>query len=71
MEDGTTIGVWIAYAAIVAFLVLLVLVITRTIVMYTLLTIMPISRILRRVPGMAGWLDHIETRAAEKGLGRR
>jgi hypothetical protein len=48
MENGTAWGVWIAYVAIVLFLVLLVVVFARTMMLFGTLTLMPISRVARR-----------------------
>jgi hypothetical protein len=48
VETGTAWGVWIAYVAIVLFLVLLVVVFARTMMLFGTLTLMPISRVARR-----------------------
>ena len=48
MENGTAWGVWIAYVAIVLFLVLLVVVFARTMMLFGTLTLMPMSRVARR-----------------------
>ena len=48
MENGTAWGVWIAYVAIVMFLILLVVVFARTMMLFGTLTLMPISRVARR-----------------------
>ena len=48
METGTAWGIWIAYVAIVLFLVLLVVVFARTMMLFGTLTLMPISRVARR-----------------------
>jgi len=48
VESGTAWGVWIAYVAIVLFLILLVVVFARTMMLFGTLTLMPISRIARR-----------------------
>ena len=48
MENGTAWGVWIAYVAIVLFLILLVVVFARTMMLFGTLTLMPISRVARR-----------------------
>ncbi|HET9013764.1 MAG TPA: hypothetical protein VFN38_18195 [Gemmatimonadaceae bacterium] len=47
METGSTWGTWLAYSAIVAFLILLVAVFVRTMAMFATLTIMPLSRVGR------------------------
>ena len=54
MENGTAWGVWIAYVAIVLFLVLLVVVFARTMMLFGTLTLMPISRIARRFARLFG-----------------
>jgi hypothetical protein len=48
MENGTAWGAWIAYVAIVLFLILLVAVFARTMMLFGTLTLMPISRTVRR-----------------------
>jgi hypothetical protein len=45
MENGSTWGTWLAYVAIVAFLLLLLGVFVRTMMMFATLTIMPLSRV--------------------------
>ena len=47
MENGSTLGTWLAYAAIVVFLLLLLAVVLRTMLMFATLTIMPLSRVGR------------------------
>jgi hypothetical protein len=47
MENGSTLGTWLAYAAIVAFLLFLLALIVRTMLLFATLTIMPISRVGR------------------------
>jgi hypothetical protein len=47
MENGSTLGTWLAYVAIVAFLLLLLGVFLRTMFMFATLTIMPLSRVGR------------------------
>ena len=54
MENGTAWGVWIAYAGIVAFLVLLLFLFTRTMMLFGTLTLMPLSRVARRVARFFG-----------------
>jgi len=44
MENGSTLGTWLAYAAIVVFLSLLLALVVRTMLLFATLTIMPISR---------------------------
>jgi hypothetical protein len=48
MENGSTWGNWLAYVAIVLFLLFLLALIARTMMLFGTLTLMPISRILRR-----------------------
>jgi hypothetical protein len=48
VENGTAWGVWIAYVAIVVFLILLVVVFARTMMLFGTLTLMPVSRVARR-----------------------
>jgi thiol:disulfide interchange protein len=57
MENGTTWGTWLAYAAIVAFLVLLLAVVARTMLMFGLLTLMPLSRVGRWLLRLVGRAD--------------
>jgi hypothetical protein len=47
MENGSTLGTWLAYAAIVLFLVFLLALVIRTMWLFATLTIMPISRVGR------------------------
>jgi hypothetical protein len=47
MENGTVWGTWLAYVAIVAFLVLLLGVFVRTMAMFATLTFMPLARVAR------------------------
>ncbi|HEY5416484.1 MAG TPA: hypothetical protein VIK41_16710 [Gemmatimonadaceae bacterium] len=47
MENGSTLGTWLAYAAIVLFLVFLLALVIRTMGLFATLTIMPISRVGR------------------------
>ena len=47
MEHGTVWGTWLAYTAIVAFLVLLLAVLMRTMAMFATLTFMPLARVAR------------------------
>jgi membrane-anchored protein YejM (alkaline phosphatase superfamily) len=54
MENGSTWGTWLAYAAIVAFLLFLLAVFARTMMLFSTLTFMPLSRILRRVARFIG-----------------
>ena len=57
MESGTTWGTWLAYAAIVVFLLLLFAVVVRTMLMFATLTFMPLARVGR-------WLLRIIGRGA-------
>lgn len=45
MENGSTLGTWVAYVAIVLFLLFLLALILRTMLLFATLTIMPISRV--------------------------
>ena len=47
MENGSAFGTWLAYAAIVVFLLLLLALILRTMLLFATLTIMPLSRVGR------------------------
>ena len=44
MENGSILGTWLAYAAIVLFLLFLLALVLRTMALFATLTIMPISR---------------------------
>jgi len=57
MENGSTLGTWVAYVAIVLFLLFLLALIVRTMLLFATLTIMPISRVGRwflRLMGRGG-----------------
>lgn len=54
MENGSSWGTWVAYGAIVAFLLLLLFVFVRTMAMYATLTFMPLARILRQLERLFG-----------------
>ena len=54
MENGSGWGIWLAYAAIVAFLLFLVFLLARTMVLFSTLTFMPVSRVLRRIERLFG-----------------
>ena len=47
MENGSTLGTWLAYAASVLFLLFLLALVLRTMALFATLTIMPISRVGR------------------------
>ena len=47
MENGSILGTWLAYAAIVLFLLFLLALVVRTMALFATLTIMPISRVGR------------------------
>ncbi len=47
MESGSIWGTWLAYAAIVAFLILLLAVFLRTMAMFATLTFMPVAHVGR------------------------
>ena len=52
MLGETGFGTYVAYAVICAFVLLVVLVVLRTAVMLSLLWLMPLGALLRRVPGL-------------------
>lgn len=52
MLEESGFGLYIAYAAVGAFLILVVVLFTRVALMMSLLWIVPVSRILRRLPGL-------------------
>jgi hypothetical protein len=52
VENGSGIGTWMAYVAIVAFLLFLVFLLARTMMMFSTLTLMPLSRVIR-------WLQRV------------
>jgi len=54
MENGSIWGTWLAYAAIVVFLLFLLAVFARTMMLFSTLTFMPLSRILRRLARFIG-----------------
>ena len=54
MEHGTTWGTWLAYAAIVVFLALVLAVVMRTMMLFSTLTLMPVSRVLRQIARLFG-----------------
>jgi hypothetical protein len=47
MENSSSLGTWLAYAAIVLFLLFLLALVLRTMALFATLTIMPISRVGR------------------------
>ena len=47
MESGSSWGTWLAYAAIVVFLILLLAVFVRTMMLFATLTFMPLARVAR------------------------
>lgn len=49
MEQGSSWGIWLAYAAIVVFLLLVFVVFVRTMMLYATLTLMPLTRVFRRI----------------------
>ena len=49
MENSTSWGNWVAYVVIVLFLIFIVFLMARTMMLFSTLTFMPISRVLRRV----------------------
>ena len=54
MEHGTTWGTWLAYAAIVVFLAVVLAVVMRTMMLFSTLTLMPVSRVLRQIARLFG-----------------
>ena len=54
MENGSTWGTWLAYLAIVVFLAFVLALVVRTMMLFSTLTFMPVSRILRRVGRLFG-----------------
>lgn len=60
IESGEGAGIWIAYAAIVAFVLLLLVILARTAALYSLLLLLPLGRLLRWIPGMPKFLDRLE-----------
>jgi hypothetical protein len=44
MENGSTLGTWIAYVVIVLFLLFMLALVIRTMLLFSTLTIMPASR---------------------------
>ena len=47
MENGSILGTWLAYAAIVLSLLFLLALVLRTMALFATLTIMPVSRVGR------------------------
>ena len=47
MEHGSGWGIWLAYGAIIAFLLLLLFVFVRTMMLFSTLTFMPLSRVVQ------------------------
>jgi hypothetical protein len=64
IESGGWAGIWIAYAAIVAFVLLLLVILARTAALYSLLLILPLGRLLRWIPGMPRLLNRLERKRA-------
>jgi len=54
MESGSTWGAWVAYVVIVLFLLLLLAVVMRTMMLFSTLTFMPVSRALRGLERLIG-----------------
>jgi hypothetical protein len=67
MEGDTPLATLVAQAAIVLFLLLLLLVVARTIVLFSGLLIMPVSRLLRRVPGIRKLVQRLERNRGFEG----
>jgi hypothetical protein len=49
VEHSSSWGTWVAYVVIVLFLIFLVFLMARTLLLFSTLTLMPMSRVLRRV----------------------
>lgn len=62
LEDGGS-GTWLAYTLIVVFIVLMAAIVLRTVLLLSVLLILPLARALRRVPGMPVMLDRLQARA--------
>jgi hypothetical protein len=60
VESGEGVGTWIADVAIVAFVVLLLVSLARTAACYSLLLILPVTRLLRRIPGISLLVERVE-----------
>jgi len=69
IEGGNGAGIYLAYAAIVGFLVLLVAVVLRTILLYSVLLLLPVGRVLRWIPGVPARLASVEARRVAGGTG--
>jgi hypothetical protein len=54
MENGSTWGIWLAYAAIVAFLLFVLFLFVRTMALFATLTFMPLARIKRQFGRLFG-----------------
>jgi len=57
MENGSIVGNWLAYAAIVVFLLFMLALVLRTMALFATLTFMPLSRVgrwLLRLIGRGG-----------------
>lgn len=61
IESDGGVGLYIAYAAIVAFVVLLVAILGRTVGMYTLLLLSPLARLMQVIPGLRPLLDRLSS----------
>jgi hypothetical protein len=49
VENSSSWGNWMAYVVIVLFLIFIVFLMARTMMLFSTLTLMPISRVLRRI----------------------
>lgn len=54
MENTTTWGTWLAYAAIVVFLLFVLMVFARTMMLFGTLTLMPVARVVRLLARFLG-----------------
>jgi hypothetical protein len=64
MENGSSVWTIVAYAVICIFLLLLVVVLARTMLLFSVLTLMPLARVLRVFPPFRRRLDGWMARAA-------
>ena len=54
MENGSGWGIWLAYGAIVLFLLFVLALFARTMMLFATLTFMPLARIARRIERVFG-----------------
>jgi hypothetical protein len=70
VESQAPIVTGVAYGAIVLFLVILLIVVVRTIVLFSGLWILPVARVLRHVPGMRRVVKKLEGGASREAGSR-